>query len=89
MMRPTVGVLASMALAANAVLIPPEMTEASAGDDLAMESLGINPFKRAVSIECPGCPFAKREGDVLAWEEEAGDTYVSYAVAATARHRGA
>jgi len=75
-MRPTVGVIASMALAANAVLIPPETSEASAGDDLAMESLGINPFKRSVSIECPGCPFAKREGDWLAWEEGAGDTYV-------------
>lgn len=70
------GVFASLALAANAVLIPPTITADDLGDDVAMEGLVINPFKRSVALECPGCAFATQEEASLSWEENAGSTFV-------------
>ncbi|KAF2727823.1 hypothetical protein EJ04DRAFT_478444 [Polyplosphaeria fusca] len=59
---------------ADAVLIPPNV--ASLGDDNAMETLAINPFKRTVALECPGCAFAAKEGDALTWAQGAGNAFL-------------
>ncbi|KAF2625747.1 hypothetical protein BU25DRAFT_412401 [Macroventuria anomochaeta] len=70
------GLFASLALAANAVLIPPSMTAAELGDDNALETLAINPFKRVVAVECPGCAVATLEGKTLNWEKDAGNAFL-------------
>lgn len=71
------GLFASLALVANAVLIPPSMTAAELGDDNALETLAINPFKRTVAFECPGCPVATVDDKTLTWEKDAGNAFVS------------
>lgn len=71
------GVFASLALVANAVLIPPSMTAAELGDDNALETLAISPFKRIVAVECPGCPVATLGDKTLNWEKDAGNAFVS------------
>jgi hypothetical protein len=70
------GLFASLALAANAVLIPPSMTAAELGDDNALETLAINPFKRTVAVECPGCAVATLDGKTLNWEKDAGNAFL-------------
>ncbi|KAJ4367780.1 hypothetical protein N0V86_009902 [Didymella sp. IMI 355093] len=70
------GLLASLALAANAVLIPPSMAAAELGDDNALETLAINPFKRTVAVECPGCAVASLDGKDLSWEKDAGNAFL-------------
>lgn len=72
-----VGVYASMALAANAILIPPSIATDNLGDDNAMETLAINPFKRTVALECAECGFASGEADALSWTQDAGSSFVS------------
>jgi hypothetical protein len=71
------GLFASLALAVNAVLIPPSVTAADLGDDSALETLAINPYKRTVAVECPGCAVANLEGERLTWAQDAGNTFVS------------
>ncbi|KAF2469338.1 uncharacterized protein BDR25DRAFT_304464 [Lindgomyces ingoldianus] len=71
----TLGVYASLALAANSVLIPPNVAADSLGDDNAME-LAINPFKRTVALECPGCALAMKEGNTLSWTQDAGNSFL-------------
>jgi hypothetical protein len=66
------GVIASMALAAHSLLIPDSL-----GDDNAMETLAINPFKRTVALECPGCASAHAENNILSWNEGEGSSFVS------------
>jgi len=79
MMSPSkLGLLASLALAANAILIPPSMTAAALGDDNALEALAINPSKRSVAVECPGCAVATLEDKTLKWEKDAGNAFVSF-----------
>ncbi|KAF1357595.1 hypothetical protein EJ07DRAFT_180996 [Lizonia empirigonia] len=70
------GLFASLALAANAVLLPPSMAAAELGDDNALETLAINPFRRTVAVECPGCPFATLEGETLNWEKDSGNAFL-------------
>ncbi|KAJ8108777.1 hypothetical protein OPT61_g7937 [Boeremia exigua] len=70
------GLFASLALAANAVLIPPSVATAELGDDNALETLAINTFKRTVAVECPGCAVATLEGETFKWEEGAGNTFL-------------
>ncbi|KAF2264192.1 hypothetical protein CC78DRAFT_580699 [Lojkania enalia] len=70
------GVYASLVLAANAVLIPPSVGADNLGDDNAMETLAINPFKRTVALECPGCAFATKNGDALSWAQDAGNAFL-------------
>ncbi|KAH6644334.1 hypothetical protein C7974DRAFT_18676 [Boeremia exigua] len=77
MMSPSkLGFLASLALAANAVLIPPSMTAAELGDDNAMETAAINSFKRTVAVDCPGCAVATLEDKSFSWEKDAGNTFL-------------
>lgn len=71
------GLIASLALAANAVLIPPSVTAAELGDDNALKTLGISPFKRTVAVECPRCAVATLDGETLKWEKDAGNAFVS------------
>lgn len=71
------GLFASLALAANAVLLPPSMAAAELGDDNALETLAINPFRRTVAVECPGCPVATLDGETLNWEKDSGNAFVS------------
>lgn len=79
-MSPTkLGIFANLALVASAVLLPPSMTAEDLGDDMAMEGLVVNPFSRAVTINCPGCPFASLEGDSYKWTPDVGSAYVSTA----------
>lgn len=70
------GVYASLAtaLVANAILIP--LTADDLGDDLAMETLAVNPFKRTVALECPGCAFASQDGKALSWTQNTGNSFV-------------
>ncbi|KAF1849142.1 uncharacterized protein K460DRAFT_304994 [Cucurbitaria berberidis CBS 394.84] len=76
MMPPSkLGVFANLALAASAVLIPPMMTS-DLGDDNALETLAINPSKRSVTLECPGCAFATQEGDALKWKSDVGNAFL-------------
>jgi hypothetical protein len=74
------GGLASLALvaqnAAEAILVPPSMATTEMGDDNAMETLAINPFKRTVALECPGCAFAAKAGNALSWAQGAGNAFV-------------
>ena len=69
------GVLASLALAASAVLIPPTIT-ADVGDDMAMEGMVIDSFKRSVTLECLECPLASVESGGLKWKTAAGNAFV-------------
>lgn len=71
------GLFASLALAANAVLIPPSVAIAELGDDNALETLAINPFKRTVAVECPRCAVATLDGETLKWNKDAGNAFVS------------
>ncbi|KAJ4331232.1 hypothetical protein N0V95_009919 [Ascochyta clinopodiicola] len=70
------GLFASLALAANAVLIPPSMTTAELGGDKALETLAINPFKRTLAVECPGCAVATLDGETLKWTKNAGNAFL-------------
>lgn len=69
------GVFANLALVASAVLIPPSMTAEDLGDNKLMEGFVIDPFSRAVTLDCPGCPFASREGDSYKWTPDAGNSF--------------
>ncbi|KAH7361170.1 hypothetical protein BKA66DRAFT_471478 [Pyrenochaeta sp. MPI-SDFR-AT-0127] len=69
------GVFANLALVASAVLIPPTITAEDFGDDNALETLAINPFKRSVALECPGCAFATQKGDSLEWKSDVGNAF--------------
>ncbi|KAF2647872.1 hypothetical protein K491DRAFT_723047 [Lophiostoma macrostomum CBS 122681] len=70
------GVYATLALAASAVLIPPHMATDDLGDDRALETLAIDPFKRTVALECGECASASAEGNKLEWEQNVGTTYL-------------
>jgi hypothetical protein len=73
------GIFATLALAASAVLLPPTISIEDLGDDTAMEGLVINPFKRSVALECPGCALAtmnKETPITLAWQEGVGNAFV-------------
>ena len=72
----SLGVLANLALVATAVLIPPSFTADELGDDLAMETLAVNPFKRTVALDCPGCAFASQDGKALSWTQNKGNSFV-------------
>jgi len=83
------GIFANLALVASAMLIPPSMTAEELGDDVAMEGLVVNPFRRTITLDCPGCPFASLEGDSYQWTPDVGNTFVStasYAAVYTAGH---
>jgi len=72
-MSPTkIGVLAGLALAARAVLIPSTMA-ADFGDDNALETYAIDPFRRSVALECPGCAFATQEDEGISWKKNVGN----------------
>ena len=72
------GAYASLALVGSAVLIPPSFTADDLGDDLAMETLAVNPFKRTVTLDCPGCAFAFQDGKSLSWKQNEGNSFVRY-----------
>jgi hypothetical protein len=40
--------------------------------------LSVDSMKRTVAIECPRCPFALKEGNALAWKQDAGNSFVGY-----------
>ena len=71
------AVFANLALAASAVLIPSTITAEDLGDDNALAALAVNPFKRSVALECPGCPSATLEGESVKWTEGVGSAFVS------------
>ncbi|KAF2201157.1 hypothetical protein GQ43DRAFT_46007 [Delitschia confertaspora ATCC 74209] len=74
MMFRSLGVLATLALVVNSVLIPPNVGLESLGDDNAMETLAIDPFKRTVALECAGCAVAQKEGNMLVWTAQTGNS---------------
>jgi hypothetical protein len=71
------GVFASLALAASAILLPPTITAEELGDDITMEGVLFDPFKRSVALECPGCALAIQKEQGISWKENAGNTFVS------------
>lgn len=78
MLSRSLAVYASLVLAANSVLIPPNVAVHGLGDDNALETLVIDPFKSTVILECPGCAEAVKVGDGLVWTkiEDSQSTYV-------------
>ncbi|KAF2748178.1 hypothetical protein M011DRAFT_518857 [Sporormia fimetaria CBS 119925] len=72
------GLAASLALAAtaDAILLPPQLAADSIGDDLALETLAIDPSRRTVALECPGCPKATVHGEGLRWTPDVGNLFV-------------
>lgn len=70
------GVFASLALAAGAMLIPPTITAADLGDDKAMEGLVIDPFKRTAVLECHDCAFFAEEDGAVS-QQGTGNAFVS------------
>ena len=69
--------VALLSAAAQAILIPPHAGAIEGlGDDKAIETLAINPFKRTVALDCAGCKTAEKNGDELSWKPEAGTTFV-------------
>lgn len=78
MMSPTkLGLFASLALAANAILLPPAITAAELGDNNILETLTINPLQRKVLVDCPECPVARLHNGINWVKEETGNTFVS------------
>jgi hypothetical protein len=71
------GVFASLALAAGAVLIPPGISAADFSNDAAFEALAINPARRTFALECPGCAVATSDGKAFTWNGDAGNAFVS------------
>lgn len=70
------GVYASLALAASAILLPPDVTLESLKDDDALETFAVNPFKRTVTIDCPGCAsVSKTEGGPYIWTQNTGNAF--------------
>jgi hypothetical protein len=76
MLSRSLGVYASLALVANSVLIPPNVAVEGLGDDNALETLAINPYKKTVTLECPGCTEAVKIADRLIWTETGDSTYL-------------
>lgn len=58
------------------MLIPPSVAIAELGDDNALETLAINPFKRTVAVECPRCAVATLDGETLKWNKDAGNAFL-------------
>jgi hypothetical protein len=71
------GVFANLALAASAILLPPTITAEELGDDMTLEGVLFDPFKRSVALECPGCALAIQQEQTISWKENAGNTFVS------------
>ncbi|KAH7112876.1 hypothetical protein B0J11DRAFT_497843 [Dendryphion nanum] len=76
MLPGTLGVYASLALAVNAVLLPPNVTPDSLGDGNPLETLAISPLKRTIAIDCPGCASASVKDGVLSWTQDAGNSFL-------------
>jgi hypothetical protein len=70
-------IFANLALAASAILLPPTVTAEELGDDITIEGVVFDPFKRSVALECPGCALAIQEEQSVMWKENAGNTFVS------------
>ena len=78
MMSPSkLGLFACLALAANAIILPPSITAAELGDDNVLETLAINPLQRKVLVDCPECPVARLHNGINWVKEETGNTFVS------------
>jgi hypothetical protein len=72
-------VIASLALGVSSVLIPPNVAVNELGDDRALETLAIDPFRHTVSLDCPGCPVAQKKDGAMVWgSETTGATYVRW-----------
>lgn len=71
------GVFANLVLAASAVLLPPTITADDLSESNALEGLIIDPSKRSVALECPGCAFATQKKESISWTENEGNTFVS------------
>jgi hypothetical protein len=71
------SIFANLALAASAILLPPTITAEELGDDITIEGVMFDPFKRSVAIECPGCAVAIQQEQSIMWKEDAGNTFVS------------
>ncbi|KAF2792982.1 hypothetical protein K505DRAFT_325791 [Melanomma pulvis-pyrius CBS 109.77] len=41
-----------------------------------METLAVNPFKRTIALECPGCAFASLDGKALSWTQNTGNSFL-------------
>ncbi|KAF2807325.1 uncharacterized protein BDZ99DRAFT_465235 [Mytilinidion resinicola] len=74
---PSSGLGAALALAAtaSAIIIPPNLGIESIGDDNSIETLGVDAYKQAVTVECPGCPVASGE-KTLKWTQDVGTSYL-------------
>ncbi|KAH7410090.1 hypothetical protein DE146DRAFT_336393 [Phaeosphaeria sp. MPI-PUGE-AT-0046c] len=75
------GVLANMALAATAVLLPPTMTSSDLGDAKAEELLLsglVGESAHRVALNCDDCPYATKDDERISWTEDAlgsGNTF--------------
>jgi hypothetical protein len=80
-MRANPGVYASMALAVNAILLPPQLAADSLSQgDNAMLTYEIDPFQNTAALSCPECPSAVVEDGALSWTLGRGNAFVSVAL---------
>lgn len=70
------GVFASLALAAGAVLIPSTMVSDEGGNGNTLPLLAMDRSRRPLVLECPGCAFASQNDQTISWEEGVGSSYV-------------
>lgn len=74
MLRRSVGVLATCALAAEALILPAGIAPASDKDAALAPSI-INPKNRLIQLPCPACDFDSRIDDIENDREGNGDFY--------------
>jgi hypothetical protein len=73
------GLSAALALAANAILLPPTVSEditSSDDRDNALLNSGVDPKHVLVSVNCDHCPFATQEGKQMVWTEDKENSLV-------------
>jgi hypothetical protein len=79
------GVIASLVLAASAVLpplpphavVPDGLRESYAAEGHGIQDLQLDLRNRTVALNCPGCAFATQEDAAISWKENEGNTFVS------------
>ncbi|KAF2014596.1 hypothetical protein BU24DRAFT_423508 [Aaosphaeria arxii CBS 175.79] len=70
------GIFASMALAANAILVPPNVAAENLGEDWPAEIMAVSTYKRTVALECPSCAYAIEGANGPSWKMGAGNTFL-------------
>ncbi|KAF1915844.1 hypothetical protein BDU57DRAFT_515608 [Ampelomyces quisqualis] len=79
-----VGIIASLVLAASAILpplspntvIPDDLRDSYAAEGYGIEDFGLDLRSRSVALNCPGCAFATLDEAGISWKEKGGNTFL-------------